>query len=1111
MKNNNYLNFCAKILLISLISFNNFFFSQTVPDNTRLFQINSIKGSRLSLVETTNNYVYHVGIANYSEVGFDSINYQNVGFDDMFIIKSNVTSGVNSWVKIINSGSKGIISPKYMYVDSSENIFIVGQFSGSITAGSKTVTSTSIADAFIIKIDSSGNPLWVNSFSDVNIAANKIKIDSDATDVFMVFNKNSIVRMSNNNGDVIFSTTYKFLDFNSVALYNNEVYVSGMVRNTSVVAGSETFSDMLNSGFVLKGDKFCNFNASLKFKTINSYANYVDDIDFTSTGKLIISGFSGGNANLESEASTISFTYNPNSSFTYGVYHFSALVDSSLSSVSYYRISSKLSSGYTYLTSSNIYFNSKIIPYGKAENYKNLLYLRTLGVSSSFTNDNSSVTTTSPIIGSTYFNLLLSNDSSGYTTSTYQPVFGGFKMSANGVNHTETIINSRLFTSNTLTTNTNATLWSKTKSTAIGGTVSKQFVRHLNSAKGDLFFTSLVEGKVNFFGRQVKNLTGLYSRYITRLGDNGLPKWFARFHQDSGASELNVSQDFACVDKDDNFLFLANTSGTSSTFYDALGNSIDFQQSSAISSKALIKLDKDGRLLWSKQITPTSATQLSGSVITDKFGDVYLIIANPINASGSYSTIIIDGNTYGNSATANTFLIKLNGITGSIIYTKNYSYQSYSFLPVFDAQNNLYIFSEPVNPSANGYIFDSVTIPTDTYNIDHLMLKFDSAGNVIWGKNFYQNNTTTSYSWPNHVVFDGTNFILNGNLYGSASDSNFLGLDGLQIPKSYSNSYIPFLAKVSIGGNVIWQKALQTSGNSNGNYCNIDLDNLGNIYTYFYFRNNVILNGTELPLDTVKGNKLFTKFDTNGNAVYSKSVDFNQNGYAIMDVIGEDLVNLSNFTKEPNILNYPLNNYNSVSLYVTTFGKVTSKYLTPKKDYLELSNLNIDNKPNNANTFSFDLINNVDWSALSDQTWLNLSFLNLTGKNPSATISGNGDAKITLTAETNNSGFQRTANVLISGTDVASKTIIVTQTGVLGTQQSKTFVMVLYPNPTSEVLNIQSQEKISKAEIYDFTGKLLLQTTVIDKKINVNTLSKGTYFIKLHTEKGIVNSKFIKN
>ena len=294
--------------------------------------------------------------------------------------------------------------------------------------------------------------------------------------------------------------------------------------------------------------------------------------------------------------------------------------------------------------------------------------------------------------------------------------------------------------------------------------------------------------------------------------------------------------------------------------------------------------------------------------------------------------------------------------------------------------------------------------------------------------------------------------------------------------------------------------------------CNIDLDNLGNIYTYFYFKDKLILNGQELSLDAVKGNKMFTKFDTNGNAIYSKAVDFNLNYYAMIDVMGEDLVNLTNFTREPNILNYPLNNSYSTSLYVTTFGKVASKYLTPVKDYLELNSLNIDNKPNQANTFSFDIINNVNWVANSDQSWLNLSFLSLTSKNLLASISGSGDAKITLTADTNNTGFQRTANVLVSGDQgVASKTIIVSQTGMLGIQQSKTFVMVLYPNPTSDVLNIQSQEKISGAEIYDISGKLILKSNVQDKKINVNTLQKGTYLIKLYTEKGIVNSKFIKN
>lgn len=1116
MKNNNYLIFCSKILLLSFILANNFYFSQNVPDNTRLFQLNPLKGSSLSLVETTNSYVYHVGIANSSEVGFDNINYKNIGFDDMFIVKTNITTGINSWVKVFNAGNKGIISPKYVYVDSYENIFIVGQFSGTITAGSKVVTSTSPSDAFIMKIESSGNPLWVNVLTNVNIASNKIKIDSDISDVFMVFNKNSIIRINNISGDIIFGTTYDYLDLDSVALYNNEVYISGMVRNSYVIAGTETFSNMLNSGFVLKGDKLCNFNASLKFKTIDSgtLGNYVDDIDFTSTGKLIISGFSSTKANLETETSTVAYTYTPNTTFPNGVYHFSALVDSNLSKVNYYRISSKLSNKDIYLTRSDIYFNSKIIPYGNKDDYKNLLYISALGISSSFTNSNSSITNTTFVSGINFFNLLLSQDSSGNTTGTNQPFFGGFRISANGNYHTETSTNIRLFTTSTLLTNTSSVLWSKVKSSGIGGSVSRKFVKHLNSAKGDLYFTSLVEGKVNFFGKEVNNLAGLYSRYITRLGENGLPKWFARFHQDSGAEELNISQDFACVDKDDNFLFLVNTIGSSSTFYDSVGNIIDFQQSSNVSSKVLIKLDKDGRLLWSKQVTPTSSTQLEGSVITDKLGDVYLIIANPPGATGT--SVVIDGKTLGNSNTASTFLIKLNGQTGSVIYSKNYNYQSFSFIPVFDAQNNLYIFSEPGIGSINSnYIFDNIVIPRAN-NGDHLMLKFNSSdGAVTWGKNFYQNSTTTSsYSWPNHVVFDGNNFIINGSLNSSNSNSTyFLGLDGLQLNKAYSTSTSePFIAKVDTNGNPIWQKPLHTNvSNPNGNIANIDIDSKGNIYSYFYFKDKLNINGVEMVLDPIKGNKIFTKYDSGGNPIYMKIVDYNLNYYSYIDVIDEDLVNVSNFTREPNILNYALNSSNSTSLYVATFGKINLSYLSAQKNYLELNNINIDNNPNNANSFSFDLVNNVDWSANSDQSWLNLSFINLTSKKPSATISGNGDAKITLTADTNNTGLQRTANVLISGTGVSSKTIIVTQTGVLGTSESKTFVMMLYPNPTSDVLNIQSQMKITKAEIYDFSGKLILKSNATDKKVNVNSLEKGTYLIKLYTENGIVNSKFIKN
>ncbi len=75
-------------------------------------------------------------------------------------------------------------------------------------------------------------------------------------------------------------------------------------------------------------------------------------------------------------------------------------------------------------------------------------------------------------------------------------------------------------------------------------------------------------------------------------------------------------------------------------------------------------------------------------------------------------------------------------------------------------------------------------------------------------------------------------------------------------------------------------------------------------------------------------------------------------------------------------------------------------------------------------------------------------------------------------------------------------------------EKSKTRI---FPNPVKDILNIETQQKISKTEIYDIAGKLVKNTDGKDKKVSVSALSKGTYIIKLHTENGVTASKFIKN
>ena len=55
----------------------------------------------------------------------------------------------------------------------------------------------------------------------------------------------------------------------------------------------------------------------------------------------------------------------------------------------------------------------------------------------------------------------------------------------------------------------------------------------------------------------------------------------------------------------------------------------------------------------------------------------------------------------------------------------------------------------------------------------------------------------------------------------------------------------------------------------------------------------------------------------------------------------------------------------------------------------------------------------------------------------------------------------------------------------------------IYPNPSAEVINIDSKYIFEKYSIYDNGGKLIQNETLINNKINVSDLSKGQYILML--------------
>lgn len=77
------------------------------------------------------------------------------------------------------------------------------------------------------------------------------------------------------------------------------------------------------------------------------------------------------------------------------------------------------------------------------------------------------------------------------------------------------------------------------------------------------------------------------------------------------------------------------------------------------------------------------------------------------------------------------------------------------------------------------------------------------------------------------------------------------------------------------------------------------------------------------------------------------------------------------------------------------------------------------------------------------------------------------------------------------------------------TKESK---VTLYPNPTKDILNIESASKVNRIVISDFNGRVVLEKTLKGKNnVDVKSLAKGIYIIKIFTDKESKTMKFIKD
>lgn len=100
------------------------------------------------------------------------------------------------------------------------------------------------------------------------------------------------------------------------------------------------------------------------------------------------------------------------------------------------------------------------------------------------------------------------------------------------------------------------------------------------------------------------------------------------------------------------------------------------------------------------------------------------------------------------------------------------------------------------------------------------------------------------------------------------------------------------------------------------------------------------------------------------------------------------------------------------------------------------------------------------------------------------------------------------------GSSVATVTFATGTLGAVGLTQNSFNV---YPNPVSKALNIISNDdaQLDKIEICDIQGKVIYEdkTHYIDtsiNSINMESVEKGVYLLKLHTDRGLQTKKIVK-
>lgn len=415
---------------------------------------------------------------------------------------------------------------------------------------------------------------------------------------------------------------------------------------------------------------------------------------------------------------------------------------------------------------------------------------------------------------------------------------------------------------------------------------------------------------------------------------------------------------------------------------------------------------------------------------------------------------------------------------------------------VFDGNANLYAFT----------------------SFNQTLKKIDLNGNVIWTKNTYTSSIFGS-NGINGVVANGTDVYVTGHYSGDAYFDN----DTIYNVNASSANWDIFVAKFSASnGANVWAKTAGGKGLDKGYALYMNASN--ELYNVGYFRDTAMFASTQL---IGKGNAdtYISKYDLNGNLIWVKG--YGGTGFDLSNaIVGDASGNLYTMGRFSNTIAFGTNTITgaSVNSYINKFDASGNPIWAKAIAGGEEGSLNyVSNRLGFSVSSGGPVTIGTITAASLGGTDICVGELDVNG-NPywfklyGGSSNDEGSAMLQYNGSVYFAGsFNNTASFdSYSFTSMASWDVVVAKlnsslTAGLAEGQAGNVNIKVYPIPAIFTLNVSSDKEIVSTELYDVSGKLILQSNNRDNNYNLNVseLENGIYLLKVVSKDGYIRSNRI--